>query len=771
MLRPLPLPEPHRLFTLSTPAIARAGSVQSAEDDGFSYPDYVQFRDAATGMARVAVVGPAERREAQSPDRTSPLDKVVQQFVSGEMFDILAVRPSLGQLFSGADDRGTGTARVAVVSFDYWHRRFNADPTVINQSILLNGSRYRIIGVTAEGFFGVEPGTFVDVWLPVMTFDPGVFTNPAARLFRIIGRLSGEASHQQLQARLQPVFHHAQQSFIALNPAMPTTIVTQLEGMEIRVNQGAIGLSGFRRAFGRPLGIIAMVAAAILLIAVANVASLLMGRSTARSGEMALRLSLGAGRARLVRQLLTESVVLSVLAGVLGWLMASAAAPSLVALLSKSSDPFHLVLSMNTRALWFCAGVCGVCAISFGLMPAWTATSAPVPALREAPGDRSTLRISRVFVGVQMAFAFCLVVAAAGFLFSLHKLFTVDIGFDANQVTVLTLRSDLGPHQDGLRLTQALQRHVAMRPNVQSAAVGWWAIFDGSQRRDAIVLPGKAPSTRQEIFYRVSPGYFATLRTPLLDGRDLHVLDTDGQQPIPTVVNRSFERTYFGDSGALGAEFQRADGARHLIVGIAADSYYEDLRRGPQPIAYFPMKPPRFFTLYVRSALDPGSVMRLVEQEATAMAPGIHVFDVTTLKTLVGNSVVTERLLANLGSVFATIGLILAAIGVFGVLNYTVLRRTKEIGIRAALGAGRGALVVLVVKDFVGIVAIALATGLAGSIGIMSLVRAQLFGIRPAEPLVVVAALVVFVIATAIAVMLPVLRAASVDPMIAVRND
>jgi hypothetical protein len=316
-----------------------------------------------------------------------------------------------------------------------------------------------------------------------------------------------------------------------------------------------------------------------------------------------------------------------------------------------------------------------------------------------------------------------------------------------------------------------MQSLVAAVPGVESAAVGWWAIFNGVRRTEQIVLRGQPRLDRQEIFYRVSPGYFAALKTPLLEGRDLDVRDTEGDQPVPTIVNRAFQRMYFGDGTALGREFQRTDGARHRVVGVAANGYYGDLRSGPEPIAYFPMKPPRLFTLYVRSRLEPAAVMRLVEHETARMPPGIHVVDVTTLETLVSNTLSRERLLAGLGGIFACLGLVLAAVGLFGLLNYSVLRRTKEIGIRATLGAGRQALVSLVLNDLFAVMAAGLTIGFMGSIAAMTIVRSQLFGIRPAEPVVIGTAAVAFLVVTAAAAILPALRAARLDPLVALRQD
>lgn len=777
MLRPLPVPEPERLFTLATPDIEQPGSETSGERESFSYPLYVQFRRDAGESARLALFSSSNRVEAQGPGSSAPVEKVIRQYVSGDAFDILRVTPALGRLFSSREDHTPGGHPLAVLSHDYWQRRFNADRAVLGQEIRVVGKTFYIIGVAREGFFGVEPGKFIDVWVPAMMYDKEAFTNPGWSWFRITGRLDPGATRQQLQARLQPGFHDRQQDVIKGFPTMPPAIKKQFLDMAIRVHPGAAGASRFRRTFARPLWIVLGVAAGLLLVACSNVASLLLARSTARSAEMAMRVSLGAGRSRLVRQLLTESLLLSALAGGLGWMLARFAAPALVSLLSKEGDPVRFALAIDTRVLLFCAAASTLAAVFFGLLPAWHAAGAqPMLALRGVRAQAGKLRMGRFFVGVQVAFAFCLVMAGAGFLFSLRNLFAVDTGFDARGVAVVDISNDLGNKQERERrlLMEQLQHRIAALPGIQAAAVAPWAIFGGSSWTEQVIVPGKAPSEREEIFYRISSGYFAALRTPILNGRDFEPRDFVAGEPIPVIVNRAFARRYFEDENALGNEFQRPSGKkfiRYRVVGVAANAHYGELRRGPEAMVYVPLQGANYFSLYVRSALDLGSVARLVEREARAMGSGTRTREITTLETLVGNTILKEKLLAGIGGVFAFLGLLLAAVGLFGLLNYSVARRTKEIGIRAALGAQRNELVLLVFKDLFAMVSGGLIAGLAGSLGVMMVFRSLLFGIKPADPLVMGTAMGVFLVAAFVAGGFPASRAATVDPMIALRNE
>ncbi len=771
LFRSLPLPQPDRLFTLTSNESDPAGMPPSVDATPFSYPLFVQLREAAAGSAQLALFDTPSLVEAQAFDTNSPYEDVTRQFVSPDSFSALGVPPALGQLFSSSEDHYPSPRAAVVISHDYWKRRFGGDTGVVGRKFIVDGRTYSILGVARKGFSGIEAGKHVDVWLPVTVHDPTILTTPDIRIFHILGRLAPGTGRESLAKRLQPSFQQHQETRSSVASGMSAAALRQLKQSRLTAQPGANGLSSFRGTFSKPLWILLVVAACILLIACANVASLLLTRSTARASEISLRVSLGARRARLVRQLLAESLLISLAAGALGWGIAYTGAPALVAMVATKASPVRLDLALDSRVLWFCGTVCSLAALFFGLLPAWHATSsAPMFALRHAAGQTGRLRLSRLFVGLQVAFAFCLVTGGAGFLFSLRNLAAVDTGFDAKGVTVLTITNSAPQHDRQLALMQQLRLRAAALPGVQGVAAGWMAIFSGARREQRVVLPGKPPSERQETFYRVSPGYFATLRTPLLGGRDFSPADNDNE-PVPTVVNRAFAKRYFGNEEVLDREFRRDDGVRHRIIGIAANSYFGDLRHGPEPIVYMPMKPPRAFTLYFRSAYDPASVANMVQHEAETLGSGIRVRDVTTMDALVGSTMLRERLLACVGGAFAFLGLILAATGLFGLLNYSVTRRTREIGIRSALGAKRWSIYRLVLRDLAGITGGGLLAGLAGSLVLMRVTRSLLFGIEPVDPLVIGTALAVFVIAAAVAGGLPARRAAKIDPLVALRYE
>jgi predicted permease len=790
ILHPLPVSQPGQLFRLSYPGIADPGSPAGPERESFSYPEYLRFADVTKPVATLAFFSTPLRVEVKELHPDASIQKIMRAYVSAEAFDVLGVRPAMGRLFSAEEARIPPSRAVAVLSYDYWQRRFAADPAVLGRNLFIDGKAFEITGVAQQGFFGVEPGRFVDVWVPGALYESRAFTEPGWHWFRILGRLAPGISRQEVQARLQPPFHDFQVQRVKQMTTMPPAIQKQFLESAIRVHPGDTGVSDFRKTFSRPLWIVFGVAAGILLIACANVASLLIARSTARAAEMAMRISLGATRMRLVRQMLTESLMLSLLAGVFGWLLARMVGPLLVSLLSHESDPVRFVLAIDTRVLFFSIGVSTISAVLFGLVPAWQASGAqPMRSMRASAGQARKLRLGKFFVSIQVTCAFCLVTVGAAFLFSLGNLLAVDPGFDARNLAVLSISIDATKTSDDpvdwtdshrneearLRnLMFQIQNRVASQPGVQAAALAWWPIFQGTGWSQQVFIPGKGPSEQEEIFYRVSPGYFAAFRTPLKAGRDFEAADNNVKDPAPAIVNEAFARKFFNTPDVLGREFSyrfRRTPVRQVIVGVVADAHYYDLRKGADPIVYLPAEGTRSFTLYTRSPLQLGQILRMADREAQAIGSGMRIREVTTLETIVGNTLLREKLLAGVGGAFAFFGLLLAAIGLFGLLSYSVRRRTREIGIRAALGAQRFDIVSLVLKDVTGLMSGGVIIGLAGALVTLTVLRSLLFGIRMTDPFVTGTAIGLFLITGLLAASLPAHRAATVDPILALREE
>jgi len=786
ILRPLPVHDPGGLFRLWYPDITDPGIPAGSVRDSFSYPEYLQFGAAAKPAAHLALFSSPNRVEARALQRDATIERINRAYVSGEAFDLLGVRPAVGRLFSAEEDRLPQGRALAVLSYDYWQRRFGRDPAILGRNIFVNKKAFEIAGVARQGFWGVEPGKLVDIWLPGTQYEAQALTEPGWHWFHILGRYAPGISPEQVQARLQPSFHDFALQMVRRFPSMPPAIRKQFLDGAIRLGSAATGVSDFRKTFSRPLWIVFGVAAGILLIACANVASLLLARSTARATEMAMRISLGASRGRLVRQMLTESLLFSLLAGALGWMLARLAGPLLVHMLSKEGDPLQFVLAVDTRVLLFSIGVATASAVIFGLVPALQASGAqPVHCLRASTGQAGKLRLGKLFVSAQVACAFCLVAVGAAFLFSLGNLLRVDPGFDAQNVSVLNVTVDSPeeadwvssrPNNARIREWMAqLQERVGSQPGVQAAALAWWPIFGGTSWTEQIIVPS-GPSDREEILYRVSPGYFAALGTRLLAGRDLEPRDHAVSAPAPVVVNEAFARKYFGVVNAVGREFSYPDNSNksqvhQVIVGIAADAHYGSLRKEAEPMVYLPVQGSNSFTIYVRSTLRTGQVLQMVERETKSFGSKMQIHEITTLETLVGNTLLREKLLAGVGGAFAFFGMLLAGIGLFGLLSYSVGRRVKEIGIRAALGARRSQIVALVLRDIAGLIGGGTVVGLAGALAILVLLRSLLFGIRMADPLVTGTAIGLFFVTGLAAASLPAHRAATVDPVRALREE
>ena len=801
LLRPLPVPEADRLFTLATLQIQEQGKERPVEDVSFSYPLFQQFRAAAGDSARLGLFSNANQTDIRLPNKDAPIEKAICQFVSGDAFDILRVPPSLGRVFTAAEDRVPWGHPYLVISYDYWRRRFQSAPGVIGQSIQIGRHNFTIVGVARKGFFGVEPGKFVDIWMPAMMFSKAALNDLTWGWFRILGRLSTGTTRSQVQARLAPIFDAYEQELVRRFPMTPAPLQKQYRERPLLIHVAATGSSNFQVTFGRPLWIMLGVGAGILIIACANIASLLLARSTVRSSEMAMRVSLGASRSRLIRQLLTESLLLSIVAGALGWVLAQVTAPALIATLSETTRPVRFALSMDTRVLVLCAAASTFAAVFFGLLPAWQASGTkPMRDLRGMRTEAGKLRLGRAFVGVQVAFAFVLIIAGASFLFSLRNLFAVNTGFNPHNVAVVNVSTELSDITQKPELNvflDELQRRVESLPGVEGAAIGHReGLFEGSHTSMEVIVPGRSRPDRQEYTMPASPRYFATMQLPLLAGREFEQRDRDYQYhgppaqvindapaqkyfgnenpasgPRPVIVNQAFAQRYFGNENPLGKIFLSPGSAGHEIIGVVANAPYGSLREGPQPIIYFVVRGNNYVALYIRTRLDLGSLVKVVEREVKAMGHGTQIRDVTTLDTLIGDTLLRERLLAGIGGVFAFLGLLLAAIGLFGLLNYSVTRRTKEIGIRAALGARPPSLVLLVLKDLLVLIVGGLAAGLACSFALMTFIRSLLFGVRPVDPLVMITGAGVFLAAALIAGGLPANRVASIDPMIALRHE
>lgn len=777
VLTPLPVRNPSQLVTLLNWS-PDSGKDAWQEASTFNYPLYQDMKNAAAPSADLALFSPARGSELQGVTSRSK-STVMRQYISGGGFEVLGVTPALGRLLQPADDQLPNGNDVAVVSFDFWTRKYNRDPQVLGKRLQFTGHAYQIVGVARKGFFGVEPGSFVDIWVPAATYDAKVsFTSRHYFWFFVMGRLL-DGTPEQLAAKMQPAFLRGQlEALRDAPPDLPARFKEMIKSARIVARPGEMGVSMLRRQFQQPVWVVFAVSVSLMLIACANIASLLLARGTARNAEMTMRASLGASQTRLLRQMLTESLLLSLAAGAGGWLLARMLSPVLVALLSTQENPVQFALFLDTKALLFTTLASTLAAILFGLLPAMQSSrAAPMMSLRSSSGQAGKLKLGRWMVSAQVAGAFCLVAVGAAFSFTLWHLISRDKGFESSGITAFEIGDERFDNEKKGKEESAfqLQARVSAISGIEGASEARWPIYQHSSWTEAILLPGKQRPDRDEIFYPVTPGYFNSMRTRLLSGRDLNDHDRPSQQPVATVVNASLAKRYFQTVDVVGKSFLRRGDKQelisHQIVGVVADAFYNGNREGAEAIVYLPLERGGMsgFTLYVRSPLPVPSVTRIVDEQAAAL--GTHVRRVTTLDTLVGNSMLREKLLAGLGTVFGFLSLLLAGIGVFGLLNYSVVRRTRELGIRAALGATRPNLVGLVARDLTAMMAVGVIAGLLAALSLMPLLRALFFGIETFDPSVMATAALLFLLATFIAGGLPARRAASIDPNVALRDE
>ena len=769
ILRPLPVRDPERLvyLTFSTDLNPRGES--------FSYPVFLQLREAA--RPHVTLFGMEHyprRRRAIFAGATGPEEQLVTQFVVGNSFEVLGVRASAGRVLSDHDD-APGARPVAVLSHRFWTRRFGGDPSILGRWFELDGRQLQIVGVVAKGFSGIEPGRAPDVWVPGSVRGPKVLADPGTNWFRILGRLKTGVHPEQARAGLQPVFTTVRRDMMQrFGAALPRDRVERFVRSQLEIHPAANGPSVLRREFERPLWILTAIVALVLLIAGSNVANLLLARAAQRHHELSLRLSIGAGRARLVQQILVESGLLVVTACALGLVFAIAAAPAMVSMMSSSTTSAYLDLRIDWRLLSLLGTVALLTTVAFGLAPAVRASGvSPAGALAATRRTVSRPRLLRPLVAGQVAFSVLVLFVGTLLLLSFAKLTRVDLGFDKSRVLLLQvdanrLPPDVEPRATALQLIDRVRR----LPGVRAASMSGWALFSGSGRNMDVRVPGRTPDSFAPYFLEVSPGFFDGMRMRLLAGRTLARGDGAAPGIEPVVVNEAFARRYF-EGAAVGRTFQSISGAGTTtqqiigVIGNARDVW--DLRGLPTPMVYLPLR--RIGTLQVRAAADPWTLVPAVRRELRAVHPGLSVRDMQLQEALVDNALVIDRVLALLSAFFAAVGLVLAAIGLYGVLSYSVVQRTREIGIRMALGARARAAIESVLRDACVMVATGTAAGLGAGIFLARYVQTLLYDVNPLDASSIAVPIAGLLVAVLIAAVPPARRAARIDPIVALRYE
>ena len=759
ILRPLPVREPEGLAYLTYPS-DRPGA---PEGDSFNYPLFERLRDASREKVELFGVSWPRPRDVTLGNST---EKIRVQFVSGDALAILGVKSALGRLLNAEDDRYLGESPVAVVSFEFWMRK-GGHPDILSQLLdyiepssttRTNNTKRRlqIVGVVQRGFTGVEPGVKVDAWIPNMMITPEAFTIADWEWLRILGRPKSHVTREQAQ-------HLMQQTLLDYRHDHPRDFRKQ-----INVRSAANGPSVIRKAFERPLWILAIVAGLVLLIAGSNVANLLVARSAAREQEMALRLSIGAGSRRLVQQLLIESGLLAGMACLLGIGFAHAVGPAVVSRLLPTGESVYLDLGLNWRALGLLALIGASATALVGLIPAFRSSSvSPGDVLKAGSNRHSTRRgLLRPLVAAQVAFSVTVLFTGGLLLLSFQKLSTLDLGFFRSGIVFFDL-DGLGERGQPAAL-QLLDR-VRQFPEVQAAAYSAWALLNDNQWISKVKIPGRTDSG-QTYQLGVSPGFFDTMGIRLLEGRDFARRDL-GPNASAVVVNEAFARSFFPGQSVVGKQFDR-DGDLLEIVGLVRDAKYLEIRETPPATIYVPLRAQGDgdAVLTVRAA-DAGRIAPLLRQEILRADPSVKVSRVTLQTTLIDNLLVRDRLLAMLSGFFGMVALLLVAIGSYGVLSYSVVQRTREIGIRMALGARAFQVIRLVISENAVTVALGVVAGLAGGFVLGHYVTSLLFEVKPGHAATVLFPLLGLMLVCLFAALPPTLRASRLNPVVALRQE
>jgi len=784
LLRPLPVADPHRLVTISSDAAIAHGYTASR----WTFAMWKGLQPHADLFDGILAWTPVRFDLAASGERQF----AEGIFASGAYFETLGVHPILGRTFTSADDRSGGGADgpVAVISYGFWQRHFGGAANAIGRPLVVDGTRITIVGVTPPEFFGVDVGKSFDVAVPLETEPLIRGDRSALRKMPLLAMLRLKP-HQSIEAgtatirNLQPgILGVTPEQMSAVRPRQnqePFTLASAANGLSLPVR----GPSGLRQSYAQPLVTILVVVGLVLVIACVNVANLLLTRGASRRHELSVRLALGAPQARLVRQLLFESLVFAALGASAGFIIAGWGSQALVTQLSTATDRIALDLSFDWRTLAFTAGVAAAAVGIFGTLPAFSATRVAAfevlklqgrAASRHTPGAGRLATLSSALVIVQVALSLSLVIAATLFIRSFERLSRVPLGFDPARVLVVnvdTQRARSNP-DDRIRLFERIIEASRSVPGVAHAGASIWTPVDGGLRM--------GDSQSRVAFNFVTPGWFAAYGTTVRIGRDFAPHDTAEAPPV-VVVNEAFVRALLPGRFPLGETIPypraRTGDVQRTIVGVVDDAIFESQREGIQPIVYLPIAQaigsgqggPTEISVAVRPAA--GSPMQLARSVGAAVT-GVDANLAFTFRLLtdhVDASVRQERMVAMLSAIFGGLALLIAALGLYGVTAYSVSRRFQEIGIRMALGAQRTHVLGLILRQSLTLTAIGIALGLAGASVVTRSLRAMLFGLTPVDPGTFIGVAVLFVVVAMVAASIPARRATRVDPLIAIRRD
>ena len=797
LMRALPVPHPEQLVVAEWHSPRRPGVIRSlsgrnerygktgSQSPNFPYSAYEMIRaDKSTFSTAFAYTFAQNYNIIVAGQAETSLGG----FVSGNYFSGLGVPPAAGRLLDDTDDR-TGGPSTVVISYAYWQSRFRGDPNVAGQSILINNVPFTIAGVTAPGFFGVDPETNPAFYMPIHAL-PTLATNPTdeERLrflddhyywVETIGRLRPGVTIRQAQAVMSARFR-AFAAGTAVKPSDADVLP------EFALYEAGSGLDSLRRQYSKPLYVLMTMVALILTIACANLANLLLARSAARRREIAVRLSLGASRARIVRQMLTESVLLSVIGGVLGLVVGFAGIQFITWLMANGRAQFTLHAELNWPVLAFTFALSVVAGMLFGLAPAMQATKVDfTPALKEnrlqgsTPGRRFRPRLTHSLIVVQIAVSLLLVIGAGLFVRTLSNLHSIDVGFNRENLLLVTLNGRQGGYREAAlaRFYQGLLDRFREIPGVRAASASTFPLVARYVNDSSVVIPGRTaqPGDPQVHMAYVDPTFLETMQIPVLLGRSLE--QGDLAQPQVAVANQKFVSAYFGSSNPIGRQFSLSNASNPPleIVGVAKNAHYNSLQEAELPVVYIPYTQSLArlsgLVFELRTAGPPLSAATAVRRIVHDASASVSIAEISTQAQRIDQTISQEHTFAELGACFAALALLIACVGLYGAMAYTVARRTGEIGIRMALGAQRRGIIWMVLREVLAISAAGLLVGYGAACFTTHFVESFLYGLKANDPLAIAAAVAILLAAALTAGYLPAWRASRIDPAVALRNE
>ncbi|MGA3043669.1 MAG: ADOP family duplicated permease [Bryobacteraceae bacterium] len=767
LLRPLPVADPEHLYVVSYQGTDQQGKPDTW--DSCSYPLFRRLRAVVRNRAELIAISYADRTDLTFGS-DQEMEKAYRQYVSGWMFASFGLKPAVGRLLTQNDDLTPGAHPYAVLSYDYWTRRFGRDPSVVGRTFRMDNSVYQIVGVAAEGFTGTETGTFTGIFVPTM-MNTGSLGRPNSFWFRTFVRPGKGVAIEPLRDTMYATYRAHEQERAKGFTNFPKHMLAGYPREKLVLKPAAAGVSGLQQDYRRALIALAVLVALVLLIACANVANLMTAQAAARAREMALRVSIGAGRGRLVQLVLVESALLAFFAAAIGGLFARWSAPLVVGMINPPDNPARLILPADWRVLGFGVALTLGVTLLFGLAPALRASHVqPVTALKGGDDPHSRRRVMHALIAAQVAFCFLVQFVAGLFVATFDRLANQPTGFSSARL--LAVDTVAGAKQPPVFWDQ-VGSHLRGLPGVEAVALAGWPLMTGTMSNNFISVNGEPPGDVLAFSLHVSPGWLDAMRIPLLDGRDLRA---DDAYPGIAIVNQAFARQYFDGHNPVGKSFETTAPmrTRFQIVGLAADAAYRDLRESMLPQAYVPFgtQPMRGATFMVRSAgANPLGLASMLRREVPRARSEFRVGNIRTQLEIDQAQTVRERLLAMLALFFAAVALLLAGVGLYGVLDYSVVQRSREIGIRMALGAQAGDVARRVTVDVFAMVLAGAGAGLA--LGMISVrhIETLLYGVKGTDLPMLALPTLAIAAAAMLAALPAVIRAVRIDPARMLRGE